>query len=338
MKPPRLSICIATLNRATFLSATLESILAQANDEIEIVIVDGASTDHTSDVVRHAQEKFPHVRYERLPVKGGVDQDYSRAVELARGEYCWLMTDDDLLKPGALVAVLNATQRGYGLIIVNAEVRDASLSQLLAASRLPFAENRIYRPSSSEHQRLLVEVADYLSFIGGVVIQRQLWNTRDKASYYGSEFVHMGVIFQNHLPSETFVLATPWITIRYGNAQWTSRSFEVWMFKWPKLIWSFSNFPDTLKRRISPPEPWRRAWALFLFRARGAYSLAEYHRWVEPRLSSAAGKWLARLIARLPGCATNLLASLYARLRQLHMLQIDLMNSPFYYGNCLKHK
>jgi abequosyltransferase len=49
---PHLSICIATLNRARFLKETLARILGQASDEVEVVIVDGASSDGTEEVVR----------------------------------------------------------------------------------------------------------------------------------------------------------------------------------------------------------------------------------------------------------------------------------------------
>ncbi len=48
-----LSICIATYNRAEYIGETLESIIPQVTDEVEIVIVDGASTDNTSSVVKH---------------------------------------------------------------------------------------------------------------------------------------------------------------------------------------------------------------------------------------------------------------------------------------------
>jgi glycosyltransferase involved in cell wall biosynthesis len=331
---PKLSICIATLNRAAFLGGTLDSIISQATEDVEIVIVDGASTDNTEQVVRQYQQQFPRLRYLRLAAKGGVDQDYNRAVELAQGEYCWLMTDDDLLKPGALAAVLEALRHAYGLVIVNAEVRNADLTQVLAPSRLPFSAERVYQPTEADRERLLAETGDYLSFIGGVIIKRQLWDARDKARYFGTEFVHVGVIFQSLLPEATLVLAHPWIVIRYGNALWTPRFFEIWMFKWPGLIWSLPGFSDAARRRASPPEPWRRAWALLLFRARGAYSIKEYQALIAPRRGSAWSKWGARLIARLPGCVTNLFASLYAWVRRYHPLQVDLMNSPFYYRRC----
>jgi glycosyltransferase involved in cell wall biosynthesis len=331
MSEPRLSICIATLNRAEFIGATLDAILEQASDQVEIVVVDGASTDNTEPVVRARAARFPGLHYVRLEAKGGVDQDFCRAVESARGEFCWLMADDDLVKPGGVAAVLAATRRGAGLIIVNAEVRNADLSQRIAARRLPFHEDRTYQPTEEGRHRLLAETGDYLSFIGGVVIRRSWWESRERAPYLGTEFVHVGVIFQSPLPGSALVLAEPWIVIRYGNAQWTSRYFQIWAFKWPGLIWSLPGFPDAVRRRVSQPEPWRRPGALLLYRARGVYSLAEYRKWIEPRPGSGWSRWMARAIARFPGRGANALAVLYAHLRGHRPLLIDLKDSPYYF-------
>ena len=66
----RLAICIATLNRGAFIGETLESIIRQATDEVEIVVVDGASTDNTEEVVRGFQQRWPRLNYLRLPEKG----------------------------------------------------------------------------------------------------------------------------------------------------------------------------------------------------------------------------------------------------------------------------
>jgi abequosyltransferase len=324
-----LSICIATLNRAAFIGATLESIVSQATDEVEIVIVDGASTDNTGEVVRQYQQRFPRLRYLRLPVKGGVDQDYCKAVDLAQGQYCWLLTDDDLLKPGAIQTVLEATRHDYGLIIVNAEVRTADLSKIVETRRLPFNTDRVYKPPDS--QRLFVETAPYLSFIGGVVIKRQLWEQREKEKYFGTVFVHVGVIFQSPLPADTLAIAEPWTVIRYGNAQWTARWFEIWMFKWPNLIWSFSDYPDSAKSQVESREPWRRLRVLLLLRAKGVYSMKEYHAWIEPRLNPGWRKFAARLVVETPGCVVNSLAILYYSILKSPLNLFDLRNSRFYY-------
>ena len=105
MKAPLLSICIATYNRAAYIGVTLDSIISQLTDDVELLVVDGASTDSTEEVLHTYIKKSNRIRYIRLAAKGGVDQDYDKSIEFARGEWCWLFTDDDLLKPGAIAAV-----------------------------------------------------------------------------------------------------------------------------------------------------------------------------------------------------------------------------------------
>jgi glycosyltransferase involved in cell wall biosynthesis len=58
-----LSICIATYNRANYISETLNSIVAQLLDNVEVVIVDGASTDNTKEVVSIFVDKYPNFKY-----------------------------------------------------------------------------------------------------------------------------------------------------------------------------------------------------------------------------------------------------------------------------------
>ena len=216
MIPTKLSICIATLNRGAFIGQTLESIVSQVTDEVEIVIVDGASTDNTPEVVASFAARFPRLNYIRLPQKGGVDRDYDRTVVAAQGEYCWLMSDDDLLKPGALAAVLAVVAQGYSLIVVNAEVRGPDLVEMVEPSRLTLTADRIYPPAAAE--QLLADTATYMSFIGSVVIRRDAWLSRERERYFGLEFIHMGVIHQAPLPGAALALAPPWIIIRHGNA------------------------------------------------------------------------------------------------------------------------
>jgi abequosyltransferase len=329
-----LSICIATFNRALYLRDTLSNLQAQVTEGVELVIVDGASVDETLEVVQEFQSQFASLTYIRLPVKGGVDQDYAHAVEHAQGDYVWLFTDDDFLKANAITTVLEAIRHNHSLIILNAEVLDSKIQEVLLSSRLKFSGYHEYEAGLAGQTRLLGDVGDYLSFIGGVIIRRELWAKRNKARYFGTEFVHVGVIFQEPLPGPTLVIADPYISIRYGNAQWTSRSLEIWMFKWPTLIWSFTHLSEIARQSVTSPEPWRRAQALFLFRARGAYSKVEFQRLIKPRLTNTWQCLLMWVIAHLPGCLTNLLASLYASIRRLKPLAIDLRQSPFDYRSC----
>jgi glycosyltransferase involved in cell wall biosynthesis len=333
---PRLSICIATFNRAAFIGETIESMVAQATDEIEIVIVDGGSADNTTEIVTPYRERFPNLRYFRQDTNHGVDRDFNRAVELARGEYCWLMTDDDLLKPGAIATVLGHIRKGYALIIANAEVCSTDFSCVLIEGRLPFTETRAYR--TDEFERFFRETADYLSFIGAVIIRRDIWNSREKEPYFGTLFIHVGVIFQTSFPAPTLAIGEPLISVRLGNAMWTPRAFEILLFKWPDLVWSFPAFRDESKRMVTERDPWRRLLVLALYRGKGAYTLAEYRKWISPRAGSHGYKVLAWAIAATPGVLMNLLGVLFLStiFRNYPTHNFELKLSRYYISNWLK--
>lgn len=308
MKIPLLSICIATYNRADYIGETLESIIPQLDGDVELLIVDGASTDDTEDIVRTFIKKDSRIHYVRLSAKGGVDQDYDKSVELARGEFCWLFTDDDLLKPGAVAAVKTAIKEGHDLVVVNAEVRDRELSVILERQRIIMQSNKLYSPNEMEF--LFIDALNYISFIGAVVIRRSIWLSRGRGLYFGTEFVHVGVIFQKPLPGPALIIAEPYIIIRFGNAQWTARFFDIWMFKWPELVWSFQEFSYSAKRKICRREPWRSAKALFHNRALGVYTTAEFRRFW-PSDTGKVERVIAYVLSIIPVLLANLVMVVY---------------------------
>jgi abequosyltransferase len=238
------------------------------------------------------------------------------------------------LKAGAVQAVLQATLHKYALIVVNAEVRSSDLFESLEPARIPQSSDRVYKPE--ENQRLFIDVANYLSFVGGVVIKRQLWLEREKGQYIGTGFIHIGVLFQRPISERALVIAEPLISIRYGDALYmrSSRYFEIWMFIWPDLIWSFTHLCEKARRAVCQKEPWRRKRTLLLQRAKGAYSKSEYHNWLVKRSTSRWDRLNARLVASVPGPIANLIAVIYyyvsGRLSRQQL--VDLTKSPFYFG------
>jgi abequosyltransferase len=332
MKKIKLSFCITTFNRADYIGETLESIIPQVSDVVEIVIVDGASTDMTEKVVQRYQKECPQIRYFKQEQNMGVDRDYNKAVEQAQGEYCWLMTDDDLLKPGAVETVLkNLSAYDYELVIVNAEVRTKNMAKVIQPNLLGISTDTIY--GLQDQQRLFIENAKYLSFIGGVVIKRLLWQQREKEKYFGTVFVHVGVIFQKPMQGDVLAIACPGIEIRYGNALWTPKKFEVSMFKWPRLIWSFSSYSEEDKNKIIASTPWDRIRTLTLFRAVGAFTLNEYRILLKPRMSLGWKRLAAKAVAQMPPQLLNFLWIVYLSYvyRKSQMWLYDLKNSRFNY-------
>lgn len=323
---PKLSICIATYNRGKFIGETLDSILSQVSPEVELIVVDGASPDNTPEVMASYASTYPEIRYLRELENSGIDADYDKAVGYAVGQYCWLMTDDDILKPGAIKRVLAELDGLRDLVVVNAETRNADLAEVLVPRQLVVDSDRTYTKDDSES--FFSECMNYLSFIGGVVIRRGLWLERDRKSFYGSLFVHVGVIFQQPRIGDVYVIADPQIVVRYGNAMWTARGFEIWSFKWQGLVWSFAGFSDASKRRVCHPTPWKRIKTLFYYRATGAYSKDEFEKFIYSR-TDGIKRFMSHGIALFPATVANIISVFYFTLfhRTERMMQYDLLRS-----------
>ena len=329
MSKPLLSICIATLNRAAYIGETLASIVPQLDETTELVIVDGASTDATPEIVAGFMRRSDRIRYHRLETNGGFDRDYAKAVEVAQGQYCWLFTDDDLFRADAIEWVKPHLGAGHSMLVINTEVRNTDLSELLIANRIGFSADRVY--AVGEDERLFAETSFYLTYIGAVVIDRELWLSRAKEPYFGTLFVHYGVIFQAKLPSTTRAIVEPLIITRYGNAMWWKRAFEIGMVRWPLLVWSMP-LTDEAKRKVTSLERWRQPLMLLGHRAAGTYSMEHYEQWIAPRRPPFLSRLMAAAIARIPGRPLNALVRAVLRIlpgKPLPMFALDLRNSHF---------
>lgn len=104
-----LSICIPTLNRAELLRTSLKIIKKESSpylDQIEIIVADNASTDHTKDVV--LESGLP-IKYGRQVKTIGFAKNLAYATStLASGEYVWIVGDDDSLLPGSIGRILDS--------------------------------------------------------------------------------------------------------------------------------------------------------------------------------------------------------------------------------------
>ena len=296
---PRLSICIATFKRGDFIGETLTSIVPQLTDEVEIVVLDGASPDDTAAVVGYYAARHPQIRYTRAKSNSGVDADFDQAVKLARGEHCWLFTDDDEFAPDAVATVLGELEdTSLDLLVVDAEVRDVNLVHVFEPARLKVSGRRDYGPE--DRDGFMIDAGDALSFIGGVIIRRSAWLARERARYYGSLFVHVGVIFQEPPLARARILARPLVRIRMGNAMWSGRAFDIWMFMWPELIWSFTGYSDVAKASVVAREPWRGIRDALTYRAYGSFTRKEFRERLSWR-GSAMDRLALRVVLTIPG-------------------------------------
>lgn len=122
---PLISICIPTFNRAALLQEALGTFLLQwQNDltdeqrnQVELVISDNHSPDPTPEVITQFREANPTLRLTpvRQPENIGSSANILYLTTRATGVYIYLLSDDDLLLPGALAGILTLIQESPGL-------------------------------------------------------------------------------------------------------------------------------------------------------------------------------------------------------------------------------
>jgi glycosyltransferase involved in cell wall biosynthesis len=107
---PKVSFIVPCYNLAHLLTECVDSILAQTYRDFEILIMDDASPDNTADVARSFQD--PRVKHIRNNPNLGHLRNYNKGIELAQGDYIWLISADDRLrKPYALNRYVDALEK-----------------------------------------------------------------------------------------------------------------------------------------------------------------------------------------------------------------------------------
>lgn len=94
----RISIAIPTRERADYLGACLRTCVAIADPDVEIIVSDNASADHTQQVVEGFAD--PRIRYLNTGARVSMRQNFENAINATRGEYVIMMGDDDAIAPG----------------------------------------------------------------------------------------------------------------------------------------------------------------------------------------------------------------------------------------------
>jgi glycosyltransferase involved in cell wall biosynthesis len=104
-----LSVVIPTRNRAYLVGEAIESALRQRPGQVEVIVVDDASTDDTTKVLTENFGSRIHLLC--TPERRGAGAARNAGLRVARGELVAFLDDDDLWLPGKLDAELNALER-----------------------------------------------------------------------------------------------------------------------------------------------------------------------------------------------------------------------------------
>ena len=302
MDDPYLSVCIATMDRPVELAEELAPLLRQIHGHpIEIVVVDSSSSPADAPWRHHDQVRI--IRQE----PSGVDNAFDAAVRNARGTYCWLLSDDDRIREGAIDAITHELASEPSALLLESVAYDSDFQTRLTDGYLSFhTPTRLEAPVDA---RKLAPFSQLLTFIGCLVIRRDLWIERARPELFGFEFIHVGVLLVAALPRHVHVIKDPQIEIRYGVASWRERTARIWDVQWPELIDMLVSDAE-VRRGYYRGNPRHRALRTLQYRATGvvnARSVWRFNRaWPYQNHGALA---TAMLIASLPRLPLNLAVS-----------------------------
>ncbi|MBA3295368.1 MAG: glycosyltransferase family 2 protein [Acidobacteria bacterium] len=92
---PLVSVGVPVYNGAQFLPRALDALLAQDWPSLEILVSDNGSTDASAGIAESYAARDPRVRLMRSPVNAGMEANFARVLQSARGRYfMWAACDD----------------------------------------------------------------------------------------------------------------------------------------------------------------------------------------------------------------------------------------------------
>jgi glycosyltransferase involved in cell wall biosynthesis len=127
MKAPLVSVICLCYNHQEFIVEAIESVLHQSYSNVELIVVDDASTDGSQEVIRAFCEDKPAVKQVLLDKNLGNCAAFNKGWRLASGKYIIDLAADDYLLPERLsigVEMLEARDPEFGVHFANVRLVD----------------------------------------------------------------------------------------------------------------------------------------------------------------------------------------------------------------------
>lgn len=165
---PTYSVVIPTYNVRPWLRQTLDSVLRQRED-LEVIVVDDASTDGTDDLAREYAARDPRIRVVANEGSGG-GSARNLGARSARGEYLIFADGDDLIPDGAYAALVGSLER--------------SGSDMAVGDYLKFRAVDTWRPTAAMPAFGRPAAGVTLEDEPSLLFSRPCWNRAFRASFW----------------------------------------------------------------------------------------------------------------------------------------------------------
>ncbi|MEZ5276843.1 MAG: glycosyltransferase family 2 protein [Opitutaceae bacterium] len=188
---PRVSIGLPVYNGANFLERSIDSILKQDFEDLELIVADNASTDATEAICRSYLERDSRIRYFRNESNVGAAGNYNKTFQLAQGSYFkWAAHDDECHQSmiGKCVRYLDSAPLNVAMVYPLGELIDEEGVTLESPlDRIASSDPRPYRRLS----RVLWSL-NMCDPVFGLIRADCLRRTQLIGPFFGADYVLLG--------------------------------------------------------------------------------------------------------------------------------------------------
>jgi glycosyltransferase involved in cell wall biosynthesis len=234
-KWPKISIVIPILNLERFIEATITSIIHQGYPNLELIIIDGGSTDKTIKII----DKYrADVHYFISEKDNGMYDALNKGFKKATGGLMTYLNGDDILLPNSLFAI---AQMFTDLTDIDwIQGRSAMINEY----------GHIISPGHLNNSTLFDYMSEDLRWIGqdGTFWRKSLWDKVgeiDSKYRYAGDFQLFNCFFDYAKLYSTQVMLS---AFRYHNGQLHSIFFEKYMLEVRQII-SEKRYPLSLQKQ-----------------------------------------------------------------------------------------
>lgn len=121
---PRISVIVFVLNAAPTIEKALKSVTSADQPPVELLVLDGGSTDGTVDIIRRFER---HITFWRSHPDGNASNAVNEGVRRATGDIICLLPADDWIEPAALHGVRDAFAADPELDVLSCGTRIVSI-------------------------------------------------------------------------------------------------------------------------------------------------------------------------------------------------------------------
>jgi len=141
---PEVSVIIPIYNHAIYLKQRIDSIVHQTFQDIEIILLDDCSTDHSIQII---EEYKHHLKISHIVVNehnsGSTFKQWKKGISLAKGNYIWLAESDDFASEDFLEKCMNEFRRDKELVLAYTDSKVVDAENQIIQENLSFWTNDI---------------------------------------------------------------------------------------------------------------------------------------------------------------------------------------------------